>query len=287
MDNFRWILLGVGIFIIVAIYLISRKNRRDFYQDDDFKSEDLPEVSTTNWDDLDEGVGEVRIIARSNDPLNNDNGQKKQPVDREFYDADSYDEDDALMAVYRPGHEFAPEPVPEPQPQPQHQHQPEPEPEPEPEPKLESESGSADDSKMDQAPSEAVIVLNILARDGSSLHGDSINSVAHANDMVFGDMNIYHHMGHNNNPEYSMINMVKPGSFDPSSMHDLNTPGISLFMQLPGPENASDAFTDMLQTAYRMSEILEARLCDQRRQPLTQSVVEEYRHIAASFDGRH
>ena len=131
-----------------------------------------------------------------------------------------------------------------------------------------------------------MLVLNIVARDGSSLHGDSINSVAHANNMVFGDMNIYHHLDRNDQPDYSMINMVKPGSFDPEAIHNLSTPGISLFMQLPGPENASDAFTDMLQTAYRMSEILEARLCDQRREPLTESVVEEYRNIAASFDGR-
>jgi len=36
-----------------------------------------------------------------------------------------------------------------------------------------------------------------------------------------------------------------------------------------------------------MSEILEARLCDRSRQPLTESVVEEYRKTAASFDGKN
>ena len=83
-----------------------------------------------------------------------------------------------------------------------------------------------------------------------------------------------------------MVNMVKPGSFDPATIHELNTPGITLFLQLPGPSNAADAFNDMLHTAQRMSELLEARLCDSRRQPLTESAVEEYRKIAASFDGK-
>jgi cell division protein ZipA len=80
--------------------------------------------------------------------------------------------------------------------------------------------------------------------------------------------------------------MVKPGSFDPSTIHELSTPGITLFMQLPGPSNASGAFNDMLDTARRMSEMLGARLCDRVRQPLTDAAVEEYREIAASFDGK-
>ncbi|MGB5456544.1 MAG: hypothetical protein WBO18_11330, partial [Gammaproteobacteria bacterium] len=65
MDNFRWILLSVGIVIIIVIYLISKKNKRDFYLDDDDISEDLPDINALDLDDLDEGVGEVRIVART------------------------------------------------------------------------------------------------------------------------------------------------------------------------------------------------------------------------------
>jgi hypothetical protein len=36
-----------------------------------------------------------------------------------------------------------------------------------------------------------------------------------------------------------------------------------------------------------MAELLEARLCDKLRQPLTESTAEEYRSIAATFDGNH
>ncbi len=274
MDNFRWILLAVGIFIIVVIYLISRKNKRDFYQGDDNLSEDLPEVSTSNWDDLDEGVGEVRIIARSHDDSLKAGNDSDLPFsgnrDEELPDALMADDYEAVISA---------EPKPEPQPETELEPEPEPEPEHEPEPPPEAETETAAE------PSETVLVFNILARDGSTLSGKSINSVALANGMVFGEMNIYHRMDEVNKSVFSLVNMVKPGSFDPSTIHDLTTPGITLFMQLPGPSNAGDAFNEMLHTSQRMSEVMEARLCDSRRQPLTESTVEEYRKIAASFDG--
>ncbi len=279
MDNFRWILLAVGILIIVIIYLISRKNRRDFYQEDDYQSEDLPDIKTTSWDDLDEGVGEVRIIARSGDDSPGiDDDSSKSYFDKKYIEDESIEEDDALMAAYRPGYKPAPAAAYEPEPESEF------EPALEPEPESASEPDS--DGKAEAELPVTVIVLNILARDGSTLSGKSINSVAHANDMVFGDMNIYHRMDANSEPVFSMVNMIKPGSFDPATIHELKTPGISLFLQLPGPFDASAAYDDMLQTAHRMSEILEARLCDKTRQPLTESVAEEYRSIAASFDGK-
>ena len=266
MDNFRWILLAVGIFFIVVIYLISRKNKRDFYQDEDNLSDDLPELSTSDWDDLEEGVGEVRIIARANDDLpavDTDSAMtdfdKPHVKEAEQYKADEYEAEinSQAEAEQLAGTEAEPE--------------------------IEAEPGEV---AAGAEPSETVLVFNILARDGSTLSGKSINSVALANDMVFGEMNIYHHMDEDNKSVFSLVNMVKPGSFDPATIHELNTPGITLFMQLPGPSNAADAFNDMLHAAQRISEVLEARLCDRIRQPLTESAVEEYRKIAASFDGK-
>ena len=66
MDNFRWILLGVGVLFVIIVYIISRKNRRDFYKEDDAMPDELPDLNASNWDELDEGVGEVRVVARTN-----------------------------------------------------------------------------------------------------------------------------------------------------------------------------------------------------------------------------
>ena len=271
MDNFRWILLAVGIFIIIVIYLISRKNKREFYQDqdDDKLSEDLPELNTSKWDDFDEGVGEVRIIARANDDSLKADHDSVLPFsgnrDEELPDALMADDYEAVISA-----------APKAEPQPETELEPEPEPEPEREV----------DKKAGTELEETVLVLNILAREGSSLSGNGINSIALANDMVFGDMNIYHRMDDSGQSVFSLVNMVKPGSFDPSTIDELKTPGITLFLQLPGPFKASAVFDEMLHTARHMSDMLEAHLCDRSRQPLTESVVEEYRTIAASFDGK-
>ena len=276
MDNFRWILLAVGIVIIVVIYLISRKNKREFYQYDDDVSDDLPDIKPVNWDDLDEGVGEVRIVARTDDAALDESeqaassyGDSSSPAEGQtpVEDEDIPVIEDVVERAPReePKPDFAPAPAEAPA-----------------EPVDET-----DRQEQAEEVSEAVLVLNILARDGSTLSGKSINSVAHANNMVFGDMNIYHRLDSSKQPVFSMINMVKPGSFDPATIHELATPGVSLFLQLPGPDRAADAFDDMLQTAHRIAETLEARLCDQRRQPLTESVVEQYRTTASSFDGKN
>jgi cell division protein ZipA len=276
MDNFRWILLGVGVLFVIIVYLISRKNRRDFYQQDDSMPDELPEFNAGNWDNIDEGVGEVRVVARANDDLSVTNRTPSSPS----YE-DDLDDEDARDPLFASKDKYRFEPDARQQPE----YPAEPEVEPETAGAAETEREPAVETQ--QPPSETVLVLNIIARDGSSLSGKGINSVAHANDMVFGDMSIYHRMDQNDQPVFSMINMVKPGMFDPATIHELETPGVSLFLQLPGPANASAALDDMLQVAYRMSDTLDARLCDRSRQPLTESVVDEYRHTAASFDGQH
>lgn len=275
MDNFRWILLAVGTVIIVIIYLISKKNKREFYRDDDDIADDLPEINSRHLDDMDEAVGEVRIIARNDDVrLYTDESSFAEHRDEQSQvepEAAAPTVNAAIDDVQLSGLEVT-EPVVGPAAEPQ------------------AAAAASAPEKVEQEAeadlAETVLILNIMARDGSMLSGDTLNSIARANKMIFGEMNIYHRLDDQNQLLFSMINMVKPGSFDPATIHEMKTPGVSLFMQLPGPANASKAFKEMLQTAYHMSETLEARLCDHRRQPLKESVVDKYRHTAAAFDDK-
>ena len=112
MDNFRWILLGVGILFVVIVYLISRKNRRDFYQEDDSMPDELPELNASHWDELDEGVGEVRVVARANDDMPVTDKTASSPSYRdELDDEDAHDPLFASKDSYR----FEPDTRPEPE----------------------------------------------------------------------------------------------------------------------------------------------------------------------------
>lgn len=129
-----------------------------------------------------------------------------------------------------------------------------------------------------------IIVLYIMAKAEQKFPGDKINSAAKANRLIFGEMNIFHRLSDDGESIYGLANMIEPGSFDPENIHDLHTPGLTLFMQISEVADPEAAFIDMLQCAYHMAEMLDGQLCNRRRQPLTQSDAEQYRELVAGID---
>ena len=64
MEYLRWILLAAGLFFVLIIYLIGSNRRRKDARNDYDLDDEAPEFSAKDWDELEEGVGEVRIVAR-------------------------------------------------------------------------------------------------------------------------------------------------------------------------------------------------------------------------------
>ena len=62
MESLRWILLAAGIAFVIVIYILGRSRRRRNHSMVDELEDDLPEFSAHSLDDVDEGVGQVRII---------------------------------------------------------------------------------------------------------------------------------------------------------------------------------------------------------------------------------
>jgi cell division protein ZipA len=59
-----------------------------------------------------------------------------------------------------------------------------------------------------------------------------------------------------------MANLTNPGTFDKAAWNTLETKGVTMFMTLPGPKNALDAWDSMLATSRRLAELLHADLLD-------------------------
>ena len=77
--------------------------------------------------------------------------------------------------------------------------------------------------------------------------------------------------------------MLEPiGSFNPETIHELKTTGLTVFMQFTGADPLDD-LTEMLQRSYQLSGLLDARLCNHKREPLTEQDAENYRTQASSF----
>jgi cell division protein ZipA len=102
-------------------------------------------------------------------------------------------------------------------------------------------------------------------------------------------MGIFHRLASgkaDEGPVFSMANMVKPGSFDMSKLETLQTPGVTLFMTLPGPLPALDAWEMLLPTAQRLAELLDASVLDEQRNALGRQRVAHLRDELRAWDRR-
>lgn len=136
-------------------------------------------------------------------------------------------------------------------------------------------------------PLERIVTLFVHARDGASLRGDDLVVAAEKVGLVYGDMGIYHRLVDGNEDEgpiFSMANIAKPGSFDLRSLDELETPGLSFFMTLPGPLPALDAWNSMLPVAQRVSQLLDADLLDESRNPLVEQTIGFIRSEMRQYD---
>ena len=223
MESLRWILLAAGAAFVIVIYILGRSRRRRNHSRVDDMEDDLPEFAARSLDDVDEGVGEVRIVSSGAE--------------------DIIDEDLSTFA--------ADDGTPE------------------------QEENTSDIKESGSTLPNDIVVLYILAKPNKQLAGSQVNSSAQAMGLSFGEMNIFHYRKGGRNV-FSLANMLEPGSFDANTIHDIKTTGLTVFMQIQGDDPLDD-LTEMLQRSYQLAGLLDARLCNHRREPLTEQDAENYR----------
>ena len=233
MESLRWILLAAGAVFVIVIYFLGRSRRRRNHSMVDDMDAELPEFTAHSLDDVDEGVGAVRIIS-----------------------SDASDISDEDLSAF-PGDDEALEQA------------------------AAEEGGNSELEEAAPTLPNDIVVLYILAKPNKQLIGSQVNSSAQAMGLSFGEMNIFHYRKDNRNV-FSLANMLEPGSFDASTIHDLKTTGLTVFMQIQGDDPLDD-LTEMLQRSYQLAGLLDARLCNHRREPLTEQDAENYRTQVSTF----
>ncbi len=125
------------------------------------------------------------------------------------------------------------------------------------------------------APAPKVVEQKILAiliaeREGGLIMGNNLHRALRKEALVFGDRKIYHRMDLGQ-PVFSVAGLLKPGQLDPAEAESFSTPGLTMFMVLPGPASPVDAVRDLLNTAKELSKSLKGELFDNKRQPFTEA----------------
>lgn len=134
---------------------------------------------------------------------------------------------------------------------------------------------------------EKIITLFISARAGEMFQGSDLLVACEKVGLVLGDMNIFHRFSDREGdvrPVFSVANILKPGSFDINGMADSETPGLTVFMALPGPLPALDAWDIMLPITERLSELLDGMVLDAQRNALGRQRIAYLRDELRAWD---
>ncbi len=130
-----------------------------------------------------------------------------------------------------------------------------------------------------EAPDE-VIVIYVSAGPERRFEGPDLLQILLACDVRYGTMNIFHRHedGHGQGAiQFSVANAVEPGTFDLDGIDRFSTPGISLFLQLPGPRDPLAAYDCMVETARCIVKNLGGQVLDAQRRDLAEAAVERTR----------
>lgn len=137
---------------------------------------------------------------------------------------------------------------------------------------------------------ELIIVLYVLAEDKQGFAGVDVLTVLEELGLKYGEMKIFHHYGVGElkvkKAVFSVANVVEPGIFPLRQIEEFTTRGLAFFMRLPGPFGGRVAFELMLNTTYRVAEVLNGHLEDERYQSLTPEIVNKLRERIAQFEKR-
>jgi cell division protein ZipA len=122
---------------------------------------------------------------------------------------------------------------------------------------------------------EKYLVLYVIAKN-KDFRGDTLRSCLKKQQMRFGEMSIFHRLNADNRSEFSLVNAIKPGTFDLDTMSSLTTPALSLFMRAHELANPIGTYHEMLAVAEALAKALNGEVRDENRQPLNRQTMEHY-----------
>ncbi|NKC13316.1 MAG: hypothetical protein GKR94_14315 [Gammaproteobacteria bacterium] len=139
----------------------------------------------------------------------------------------------------------------------------------------------------DPVANELIVSLLVLQPGGENFAGDDVHRALVGAGLEFGVMHIFHHFGVTETPSarpvLSVAKVLEPGHFVEHDLATYQTPGLAVFMRLPGRQDGLVTLELLLSIAERLAQCLGGVLTDERRTPLTRVQVSRLRSQVRAF----
>lgn len=134
---------------------------------------------------------------------------------------------------------------------------------------------------------EMTVLLTVMAPANRPFNGIDILEAAQATHLKLNrsgtlDCLVQHESG--SRRLFRIAHLREPGVFRLEDIHNLTTPGLLLFLQLPGPLEPIAAVDRLIAIAGQLAEKLNGTVCDERRSRMTTQTMVHLRGQAADFD---
>lgn len=116
---------------------------------------------------------------------------------------------------------------------------------------------------------QLIVALRLRSRHPDGFHGTDLVKAFSAEGLEFGRFGAFHSLDERRRSRFLVASLVEPGSFEIEKMHELQCPGVSMFMVLPGPREPLVALDAMFVCARRLAERLDAEVLDDKGNALT------------------
>lgn len=138
----------------------------------------------------------------------------------------------------------------------------------------------------ERAVPSLVLVTHVVPHDEDGFCGEDILYLVNSCDLRHGEKDIFHRFekeGGEGRIQFSMANSFNPGTFNPETLLHERIHGVSLFMSLPGPEKAMDAFEAMTEMASVIGRNLGGDVHDETHSIMALQTIEHNRQQVRDF----
>lgn len=129
-----------------------------------------------------------------------------------------------------------------------------------------------------------VLVLNIAAPEGTHFNGGPLMKAVNDAGLELGEMDMFHYMV-DGDIQFSLANMIKPGTFNIDEIDKMKTPGVSLFIQVSELKtDVAEVYQNMLDITRALARKLGGDVRDASRSALTQSAIRSNQEKIAEYN---